>query len=153
MMNVFRHAHTHTDISSSTSPPLALPLPLLLPLTLLLLILPRHARSQVHRQPPSDLFRDNESVDRAITPAYLVPRLTLSPCTGFDKDSFLGKLRSLYASTVLDTQLAQMKKQGSYEAFNLKHHPAYDVRPLKGARSRQDGIPPSLFWESDVGKW
>jgi hypothetical protein len=78
------------------------------------------------------------------------------PCPtakAFDPNSFFGKLRSLYASTVLQTQLDQMKKQGSYEAFNLKWHKAYDVRPLKAARCRMDGIPPSLFWESDVGKW
>lgn len=27
------------------------------------------------------------------------------------------------------------------------------MRRLEGGKTRQDGIPPSLFWESDVGKW
>ncbi len=80
------------------------------------------------------------------------PQLSYSQTT-IHPDSFFGKLRALYADTVLKTQLDQLKKQGSYDAFKLKWHPAYDVRPLKGAKSRQDGIPPSLFWESDVGKW
>ncbi|KAG8875545.1 hypothetical protein FRB97_005014 [Tulasnella sp. 331] len=73
--------------------------------------------------------------------------------TVINPNSFYGKLRSLYANTVLRTQLDQMKKQGSYEAFNLKWHPVYDIRRLSGARARMDATPPSLFWESDVGKW
>ena len=68
-------------------------------------------------------------------------------------DSFYGRLRAIYSDKVLKTQLEQLRKQGSYEAFKLQWHPAYDVRRLDGARTRSDGIPPSLFWESDVGKW
>jgi hypothetical protein len=97
----------------------------------------------------------------------------LSPA--IEPSSFFGKLRNLYWETVLDTQLNQLKKQGSYDAFRLKWHPAYDVRRLKGGMTRvsplclvggfrgadesnwrcaqTDGIPPSLFWESDVAKW
>lgn len=73
--------------------------------------------------------------------------------TTVNPESFYGKLRTLYANTVLKTQLDQLRKQGSYDAFKLQWHPAYDVRRLTGARTRLDGIPPSLFWESDVGKW
>jgi hypothetical protein len=68
--------------------------------------------------------------------------------TTVEPSGFYGKLRAIYADKVLKTQLEQLKAQGSYEAFKLKWHPAYDVRPLKKARTRQDGIPPSLFWES-----
>ncbi len=28
-----------------------------------------------------------------------------------------------------------------------------ECRADHGSRSQTDGIPPSLFWESDVGKW
>ncbi|WVR07709.1 hypothetical protein IAU60_004751 [Kwoniella sp. DSM 27419] len=73
--------------------------------------------------------------------------------TAIDPSSFYGKLRHLYSNQVLKTQLEQMKKQGSYDAFKLQWHPAYDVRRLTEAKTRIDGIPPSLFWESDVGKW
>jgi hypothetical protein len=81
---------------------------------------------------------------------------------------------------VLYTQLEQMRKQGSYDAFDMQWQEVYNVRRLTGARTRVsvkarilrfmlrdifadpslfvsssqlDGIPPSLFWESDVGKW
>ncbi|KAK8861777.1 hypothetical protein IAR55_002600 [Kwoniella newhampshirensis] len=73
--------------------------------------------------------------------------------TSVNTESFYGKLRNLYSNQVLKTQLDQLKKQGSYDAFKLGWHPAYDVRRLTGAKTRVDGIPPSLFWESDVGKW
>ncbi|OCF78892.1 hypothetical protein I204_00836 [Kwoniella mangroviensis CBS 8886] len=73
--------------------------------------------------------------------------------TSIEPDSFYGKLRDLYAEKVLKTQLEQLKKQGSYDAFKLQWHPAYEVRRLYGGKARTDGIPPSLFWESDVGKW
>ncbi|KAL7424687.1 hypothetical protein Q5752_000371 [Cryptotrichosporon argae] len=68
-------------------------------------------------------------------------------------DSFYGSLRTLFADRVLKTQLDQLRKQGSYDAFRLGWCPTYDVRRLTGAKTRLDGIPPSLFWESDVGKW
>lgn len=70
-----------------------------------------------------------------------------------DPNSFWGKLRMLYSSTVLQTQLDQLKKQGSFRAFDLQFQDVYNVRRLHGARTRLDGIPPSLFWESDCGKW
>ncbi|ORY29330.1 hypothetical protein BCR39DRAFT_559136 [Naematelia encephala] len=73
--------------------------------------------------------------------------------TAVKPESFYGKLRYLYANQVLKTQLEQLKKQGSYDAFKLKWHPTYDIRRLTGAHPRPDGIPPSLFWESDIGKW
>jgi hypothetical protein len=37
---------------------------------------------------------------------------------------------------VLKTQLEQMRKQGSYDAFSLKWHPKYDVRRLRGGMTR-----------------
>jgi hypothetical protein len=80
------------------------------------------------------------------------PQVTFAS-TRVDPASFYGRLRAIYANRVLKTQLEQLRKQGSYDAFKLGWHPAYDVRRLKGARTRQDGIPPSLFWESDVAKW
>lgn len=73
--------------------------------------------------------------------------------TVVDPNSFWGKLRMLYSSTVLKTQLKQLKKQGSYRAFDLQFQDVYNVRRLHGAMTRLDGIPPSLFWESDCGKW
>lgn len=69
-------------------------------------------------------------------------------------DSFYGKLRRLYSDVVLKTQLDRLREQGSYNAFKLTWHPAYDVRRLHEAKGRADWrIPPSLFWESDVAKW
>lgn len=83
-----------------------------------------------------------------------LPSPTSSQLTpGVEPSSFYGRLRDIYANRVLKTQLEQLRKQGSYDAFKLHWHPAYDVRPLRGARTRSDGIPPSLFWESDVAKW
>lgn len=82
-----------------------------------------------------------------------------------DPDSFFGKVRQLYSGKVLKTQLEQLRKQGSYEAFKLKWHPTYDIRRLHKAHAlvrdrshpcadiQPDSVPPSLFWESDVGKW
>jgi hypothetical protein len=52
------------------------------------------------------------------------------------RDSFYGQIRSVYSNTVLKTQLDQMRKQGSYDAFKLQWHPAYDVRRLDGAKTR-----------------
>nr|XP_018259402.1 uncharacterized protein I303_08330 [Kwoniella dejecticola CBS 10117]OBR81560.1 hypothetical protein I303_08330 [Kwoniella dejecticola CBS 10117] len=74
------------------------------------------------------------------------PQITFKDTT-IKSDSFYGKLRKTYSEKVLKTQLEQLKKQGSYDAFDLKWHPAYDINRLTG------GNPPSLFWESDVGKW
>lgn len=62
--------------------------------------------------------------------------ISLSTIAAIDPASFYGKLRSIYSETVLKTQLEQMKKQGSYEAFKLQWHPAYDVRRLYGAKTR-----------------
>ncbi|KAJ9097606.1 hypothetical protein QFC21_004640 [Naganishia friedmannii] len=73
--------------------------------------------------------------------------------TTIEPNSFYGKIRTLYADKVLYTQLEQMRKQGSYDAFDMQWQEVYNVRRLTGARTRLDGIPPSLFWESDVGKW
>lgn len=56
--------------------------------------------------------------------------------TDIEPSSFFGRLRSLYAGVVLKTQLDQLKKQGSYDAFKLEWHPVYDVRRLKGAMTR-----------------
>lgn len=86
--------------------------------------------------------------------------------------SFFGRLRKLYSDVVLKTQLDQLRQQGSYDAFKLEWHPVYEVRRLHGAKTRvrnqlssslvkyteaerrqSDRVPPSLFWESDVGKW
>lgn len=56
-----------------------------------------------------------------------------------DRDSFYGAIRTIFADNVLKTQLEQLRKQGSYEAFKLQWHPSYDVRPLQGAKARNDG--------------
>lgn len=64
----------------------------------------------------------------------LSSQLSLVPA--IDPSSFYGKLRALYADQVLYTQLQQMRKQGSYDAFDLKWQEVYNVRPLKGARTR-----------------
>jgi hypothetical protein len=59
--------------------------------------------------------------------------------SAIDPTSFIGKLRALYAGTVLKTQLEQMRKQGSYDAFRLGWNDKYDVRRLKGAMTRVSG--------------
>lgn len=56
--------------------------------------------------------------------------------TSIDTSSFFGKLRKLYSEKVLKTQLDQLKHQGSYDAFKLEWHPAYDVRRLHGGNTR-----------------
>ncbi|KXT03233.1 hypothetical protein AC578_4808 [Pseudocercospora eumusae] len=80
--------------------------------------------------------------------------------TTFDPESFYGRLRQLYADRVLKTQLDQLKKQGSYYAFNLKWNPKYDIGRLHGGKCAVlkiarplTGSPISLFWDSDVAKW
>lgn len=49
-----------------------------------------------------------------------------------DPQSFYGKLRTFYAAKVLKTQLDQLRKQGSYDAFRLKWHPKYDIARVRG---------------------
>ncbi|OCF42828.1 hypothetical protein I317_03305 [Kwoniella heveanensis CBS 569] len=70
-----------------------------------------------------------------------------------DPQSFYGKMRKLYSEKVLMTQLKQLKKQGSYDAFDLKWHPSYDIARLHKGHFSPWGFPPTLFWDSDVGKW
>ncbi|WRT69314.1 uncharacterized protein IL334_006298 [Kwoniella shivajii] len=96
---------------------------------------------------------NNHSESRYNTVLYRPRPQETYDLTAVDTGSFYGKLRILYANKVLKTQLEQLKKQGSYDAFRLKWHPAYDVRRLYGGKCRTDGFPPSLFWDSDVGKW
>ncbi|OCF42272.1 hypothetical protein I317_03891 [Kwoniella heveanensis CBS 569] len=72
--------------------------------------------------------------------------------TVIDTDSFYGKIRTVYSERVLKTQLDQLRKQGSYEAFKLGWHPKYDVQKLQGGKCTIYS-PPTLFWDSDVGKW
>ncbi len=57
-------------------------------------------------------------------PQYSFLTTTINP------SSFLGTLRTLYAEKVLKTQLEQMKKQGSYRAFDGKWQDIYDVNRL-----------------------
>lgn len=52
----------------------------------------------------------------------------------FDEEGFYGRLRSVYSETVLKTQLDQLRKQGSYEAFKLGWHPKYDIARLYGGK-------------------
>lgn len=102
------------------------------------------------------------------TRPHNVPTALTAPA--IEPNSFYGKLRKTYSDKVLKTQLEQLKKQGSYDAFDLQWHPAYDVNRLHGgkvgvsptlpsephvnsAHIQVTGNPPSLFWESDVGKW
>ena len=63
------------------------------------------------------------------------PQVSFSE-TNISPSSFFGKLRKLYSEQVLKTQLDQLKNQGSYDAFKLGWHPAYDVRRLHGAKMR-----------------
>lgn len=72
---------------------------------------------------------------------------------------------------MLKTQLDQLRKQGSYYAFNLKWNPKYELGRLHGGKSSV-GLPVRLndvksltdnlqitggnvclFWDSDVAKW
>jgi len=63
------------------------------------------------------------------------PQVSFSE-TSIDPTSFFGKLRKLYSEQVLKTQLDQLKNQGSYDAFKLGWHPAYEVRRLHGGKMR-----------------
>jgi hypothetical protein len=63
------------------------------------------------------------------------PQVSFSE-TNIAPSSFFGKLRKLYSEQVLKTQLDQLKNQGSYDAFKLGWHPAYDVRRLHGGKMR-----------------
>jgi hypothetical protein len=63
------------------------------------------------------------------------PQVSFSE-TNISPSSFFGKLRKLYSEQVLKTQLDQLKNQGSYDAFKLGWHSAYDVRRLHGAKMR-----------------
>ncbi|ORY23683.1 hypothetical protein BCR39DRAFT_472930 [Naematelia encephala] len=68
-------------------------------------------------------------------------------------ESFYGKIRSIYSSRVLKTQLEQLRKQGSYDAFKLGWNDKYNINKLNGAKCLITGSPPVLYWDSDVGKW
>jgi hypothetical protein len=63
------------------------------------------------------------------------PQVTFAE-SSIDPASFFGKLRKLYSEQVLKTQLEQLRHQGSYDAFKLEWHPAYEVRRLHGAKTR-----------------
>lgn len=54
----------------------------------------------------------------------------------FEPNSFFGKLRALYSGQVLQTQLEQLRKQGSYDAFKLEWKEVYNVRRLHKGNSR-----------------
>ncbi|WWC95590.1 hypothetical protein V866_002455 [Kwoniella sp. B9012] len=94
-----------------------------------------------------------EELDRAISRPYERPHPQETfHQTSIANDSFFGKIRAIYAQRVLKRQLDQLRKQGSYEAFKLGWHPKYDVDKLQGAKCTISS-PPTLFWDSDVGKW
>jgi hypothetical protein len=46
-----------------------------------------------------------------------------------------------------------MKKQGSYDAFKLEWHPVYDLRRLKGAKTRVSRRSPIHESEADEDSW
>ncbi|KAK8845354.1 hypothetical protein IAR55_006067 [Kwoniella newhampshirensis] len=95
-----------------------------------------------------------QEVDRNFSRPYERPHPQESFVqTVIDPNSFYGKIRSLYSERVLKTQLDQLRKQGSYHAFKLGWHPKYDIGKLNGAKCTITGTPPTLFWDSDVGKW
>lgn len=71
-----------------------------------------------------------EASCRHRTSSILLWRLVL--ISVIDPESFYGKLRKIYAEKVVRTQLDRLKQQGSYDAFDLKWHPAYEVNRLKG---------------------
>jgi len=73
------------------------------------------------------------------------PQVSFSE-TNISPSSFFGKLRKLYSEQVLKTQLDQLKNQGSYDAFKLGWHPAYDVRRLHGAKMRVSCEGASVSW-------
>jgi hypothetical protein len=75
------------------------------------------------------------------------PQVSFSE-TNISPSSFFGKLRKLYSEQVLKTQLDQLKNQGSYDAFKLGWHPAYDVRRLNGAKMRVSYEAPALAGSS-----
>lgn len=62
--------------------------------------------------------------------------ITMMTPAAIEPTSFFGRLRRLYSDVVLKTQLEQLRKQGTYNAFKLGWHPVYDVRRLYGAKTR-----------------
>lgn len=66
--------------------------------------------------------------------------------TTFNGRSTLSIRRDTIASCTIQAQLAQLKKTGRYECFELKWHPVYDDKS-------NWPVPPHLFWDSDLGKW
>jgi len=76
------------------------------------------------------------------------PQVSFSE-TNISPSSFFGKLRKLYSEQVLKTQLDQLKNQGSYDAFKLGWHPAYDVRRLHGAKMR---VSPRVRAPEELGR-
>ncbi|WVQ66279.1 uncharacterized protein L199_004458 [Kwoniella botswanensis] len=72
--------------------------------------------------------------------------------TSIARDSFYGRIQAIYSERVLKTQLEQLRQQGSYEAFKLGWHPKYDIHKVQGGKCTVES-PPTLFWDSDVGKW
>ncbi|WWD18867.1 hypothetical protein CI109_103322 [Kwoniella shandongensis] len=94
-----------------------------------------------------------EQIDQNISRPYERPhpQETFSQ-TVIDVDSFYGKIRALYSERVLKTQLDQLRKQGSYNAFKLGWHPKYEINRVYGGKCGMI-TPPTLFWDSDVGKW
>lgn len=67
------------------------------------------------------------------------PQTTFAETT-IDTSSFFGKLRKLYSEKVLKTQLDQLKQQGSYDAFKMGWNPKYEIRRLKGAKTRVSAL-------------
>ncbi|SMY29319.1 unnamed protein product [Zymoseptoria tritici ST99CH_1A5] len=95
----------------------------------------------------ADLRIDSDSPTHRANPQESFAETTV------DADSFYGRLRKLYADKVLKTQLDQLRKQGSYYAFNLKWNPKYELGRLHGGKSSITGGNVCLFWDSDVAKW
>lgn len=77
--------------------------------------------------------------------------------TSIEPSSFFGKLRKLYSEKVLKTQLEQLKHQGSYDAFKLGWHPAYEVRRLEGGKTRVSAyslsVCPIELLTGETGRW
>jgi hypothetical protein len=105
-----------------------------------LYILKRHGRVSYASEPTSPIkcpdLIPNKLTPKPVRQASLPRTSQLILPTAIDPNSFYGKIRTLYADQVLYTQLQQMRKQGSYDAFDLKWQEVYNVRPLKGARTR-----------------
>ncbi|KAH8658273.1 hypothetical protein BX600DRAFT_416061 [Xylariales sp. PMI_506] len=73
------------------------------------------------------------------------PQVTFARTT-FHGPSLLKSRKATVSRVTVKAQLKQLRETGRYDCFKLGWHPIYDDKSSWP-------VPPSLFWDSDVGKW